>query len=289
MPVAWTADTVLRGPHPPSLTHHPLGLPAICCSGGMLHPWQRGAPRQAHPAGRGGDVQGGAAPHPRPLPARIPGAGGLAFLELQKGGMLWCERLNCLVVLWGICWTLMASGGCWPLLACLCRSCGGCCQTRGHSLREQVRLCSITSGGLCLKPLLVTARASHLRAAPLAASPSKPAALMHPMSAHLPHPCLTTQPHMPAEGGNVIDALEFLLVNFTEMNKLWVRMQHQVRAHTWLLPMLLHKCWPAPLFCLACPPASDSCSIPAGHTALHCRGRRGIGRSGSVSGSSWQT
>lgn len=31
-----------------------------------------------------------------------------------------------------------------------------------------------------------------------------------------------------AEGGNVIDAIEFLLVNFTEMNKLWVRMQHQV-------------------------------------------------------------
>ena len=31
------------------------------------------------------------------------------------------------------------------------------------------------------------------------------------------------------EGGNVIDAIEFLLVNFTEMNKLWVRMQHQVR------------------------------------------------------------
>jgi len=26
----------------------------------------------------------------------------------------------------------------------------------------------------------------------------------------------------------VIDAIEFLLVNFTEMNKLWVRMQHQV-------------------------------------------------------------
>jgi hypothetical protein len=29
------------------------------------------------------------------------------------------------------------------------------------------------------------------------------------------------------EGGNVNDALEFLLANFTEMNKLWVRMQHQ--------------------------------------------------------------
>lgn len=32
------------------------------------------------------------------------------------------------------------------------------------------------------------------------------------------------------DGGNVIDAIEFLLVNFTEMNKLWVRMQHQGSA-----------------------------------------------------------
>lgn len=30
------------------------------------------------------------------------------------------------------------------------------------------------------------------------------------------------------EGGNVTDAVEFVLQNFTEMNKLWVRMQHQV-------------------------------------------------------------
>jgi hypothetical protein len=29
------------------------------------------------------------------------------------------------------------------------------------------------------------------------------------------------------EGGRIGDALEFLLLNFTEMNKLWVRMQHQ--------------------------------------------------------------
>ena len=29
------------------------------------------------------------------------------------------------------------------------------------------------------------------------------------------------------EGGRISDALEFLLLNFTEMNKLWVRMQHQ--------------------------------------------------------------
>ncbi|PSC73631.1 vacuolar sorting-associated 35B-like [Micractinium conductrix] len=32
------------------------------------------------------------------------------------------------------------------------------------------------------------------------------------------------------DGGNVVDALEFLLVNFTEMNRLWVRMQHQGSA-----------------------------------------------------------
>ena len=29
------------------------------------------------------------------------------------------------------------------------------------------------------------------------------------------------------EGGSITDAVDFLLVNFTEMNKLWVRMQHQ--------------------------------------------------------------
>ena len=28
-------------------------------------------------------------------------------------------------------------------------------------------------------------------------------------------------------GGNITDAVDFLMVNFTEMNKLWVRMQHQ--------------------------------------------------------------
>ncbi len=32
-------------------------------------------------------------------------------------------------------------------------------------------------------------------------------------------------------GGNVHDALDFLLQNFTEMNKLWVRMQHQARLY----------------------------------------------------------
>lgn len=29
------------------------------------------------------------------------------------------------------------------------------------------------------------------------------------------------------ERGNVKDAIDFVMVNFSEMNKLWVRMQHQ--------------------------------------------------------------
>lgn len=36
-------------------------------------------------------------------------------------------------------------------------------------------------------------------------------------------------------GGTTTDAIEFLLQNFAEMNKLWVRMQHQVR---WSAPDL---------------------------------------------------
>jgi hypothetical protein len=37
-------------------------------------------------------------------------------------------------------------------------------------------------------------------------------------------------PYEGTEGGSVVDAAEFLLSNFTEMNKLWVRMRHQVRS-----------------------------------------------------------
>lgn len=35
----------------------------------------------------------------------------------------------------------------------------------------------------------------------------------------------------PVDGdeGNINDSLEFVMTNFSEMNKLWVRMQHQVR------------------------------------------------------------
>lgn len=37
-------------------------------------------------------------------------------------------------------------------------------------------------------------------------------------------------PLIPCSGGETImDAVDFVLQNFTEMNKLWVRMQHQVR------------------------------------------------------------
>lgn len=32
------------------------------------------------------------------------------------------------------------------------------------------------------------------------------------------------------EGGDIHDAVDFLLTNFIEMNKLWVRMQHQGAA-----------------------------------------------------------
>ncbi|KAL6778260.1 VPS35 [Auxenochlorella protothecoides x Auxenochlorella symbiontica] len=37
----------------------------------------------------------------------------------------------------------------------------------------------------------------------------------------------TGSPYESPEGGNVEDAADFLLLNFTEMNKLWVRLQHQ--------------------------------------------------------------
>jgi hypothetical protein len=32
----------------------------------------------------------------------------------------------------------------------------------------------------------------------------------------------------PETSGDVRDAIDFIMVNFAEMNKLWVRMQHQV-------------------------------------------------------------
>lgn len=37
----------------------------------------------------------------------------------------------------------------------------------------------------------------------------------------------TGSPYESPEGGNINDAVEFLLLNFTEMNRLWVRLQHQ--------------------------------------------------------------
>lgn len=53
------------------------------------------------------------------------------------------------------------------------------------------------------------------------------------------------------DGGNINDALEFLLLNFTEMNKLWVRMQHQgTGKDRWIshdsLQCLLKDLFPVP-------------------------------------------
>jgi len=50
------------------------------------------------------------------------------------------------------------------------------------------------------------------------------------------------------EGGNINDAIEFLLINFTEMNKLWVRMQHQGSAKDRLPPPLPPFPLPGPSF-----------------------------------------
>ena len=102
-----------------------------------------------------------------------------------------------------------------------------------------------------------------------------------------------------AEGGNVIDALEFLLVNFAEMNKLWVRMQHQVselgeREERWGVAIWLSG------RCMGKQAASDVATQPlvlllllTGQASLllllRCRGLSGIARGGSGSGSSWQT
>jgi vacuolar protein sorting-associated protein 35 len=40
----------------------------------------------------------------------------------------------------------------------------------------------------------------------------------------------TGSPYEGPLGGGISDALDFLLSNFVDMNKLWVRMQHQVRV-----------------------------------------------------------
>jgi hypothetical protein len=39
----------------------------------------------------------------------------------------------------------------------------------------------------------------------------------------------TGSPYEGNGGGDIQDAVDFLISNFIEMNKLWVRMQHQVR------------------------------------------------------------
>ena len=56
---------------------------------------------------------------------------------------------------------------------------------------------------------------------------SKRPFLTHPK----PHtPPLAPLPHRRDENGTIHDAVDFVLLNFAEMNKLWVRMQHQVRS-----------------------------------------------------------
>ena len=52
-------------------------------------------------------------------------------------------------------------------------------------------------------------------------------------------------------GGTVDDAVDFVLANFSEMNKLWVRIQHQVcaraRARAWVRPRARPRRAPRPL------------------------------------------
>ncbi|KAG0474001.1 hypothetical protein HPP92_015858 [Vanilla planifolia] len=53
------------------------------------------------------------------------------------------------------------------------------------------------------------------------------------------HCMIATQKGMVArDGDGVIDAVEFVLQNFTEMNKLWVRMQHQVGKNLHVLSQI---------------------------------------------------
>lgn len=72
------------------------------------------------------------------------------------------------------------------------------------------------------------------------------------------------------EGGNISDALEFLLLNFTEMNKLWVRMQHQGSGKD--------RCVRA---------STRECVLGRQQCVLTQGARAGSGRRGS--GSSWRT
>ncbi|KAL4854485.1 Vacuolar protein sorting-associated protein 35B [Chlorella vulgaris] len=105
-----------------------------------------------------------------------------------------------------------------PRLYLLCTA--GACYVRGGEapakliLRDVVEMCKGVqhpTRGLFLRAYLVQARQGR-------------GAVMRGL---LPD---TNSQYEGEDGGNVIDAIEFLLVNFTEMNKLWVRMQHQGSA-----------------------------------------------------------
>lgn len=121
------------------------------CSRGLLHPRPGGRPRQADPARRGGNVQGGATPHARPLPARLPSAGrprraGVGRACSAGWGRPICFSRACSQVYRLKQEEMRRARGRPLLLKCLlprapahCRSCGACCQTRARSTREKVR------------------------------------------------------------------------------------------------------------------------------------------------------
>lgn len=44
----------------------------------------------------------------------------------------------------------------------------------------------------------------------------------------LPSVSIDNSDNINSSDGNVKDAIEFIMINFSEMNKLWVRMQHLV-------------------------------------------------------------
>lgn len=47
------------------------------------------------------------------------------------------------------------------------------------------------------------------------------------VSAHWAHNCLSLHRGTEEMTGDINDSIDFVLLNFAEMNKLWVRMQHQ--------------------------------------------------------------
>ena len=140
----------------------PKQVPAVH-GGLLLHPLQRGA-CQGHPEGPGGDVQGSAAPHARPLPSIVPlpGAGNTvsfpvalqclraslrAFLALQHE-VARQQRLQHLDTaatadLRNEGREGMQDGGC----TCRCRA--GCCQTQEVNTRGRAATSMTPSSSCC--------------------------------------------------------------------------------------------------------------------------------------------